>query len=227
MRLYLVFGLPLPFWGDPARNMDGMGEFRKTRGLTGLALSVLVLTCACSRTIRVPDEGTSQESQTPFQAVGASPGDSQVVGHDVHPQPGDLPFHNAQSVPAGTLLTVRLKDPLIAGNAKDNDSFQAMVDEAVVIEGNTMLPRGASVIGKVESARISKMKPERGSVRLALESVHMGGVDVPVQTASLFARQGPAADISPSTVRLEKGRRLTFRLTEPVLLAPQRTQASR
>ena len=65
------------------------------------------------------------------------------------------------------------------------------------------------------------------SVRLALESVHMGGVDVPVQTASLFARQGPAADISPSTVRLEKGRRLTFRLTEPVLLAPQRTQASR
>jgi hypothetical protein len=79
----------------------------------------------------------------------------------------------------------------------------------------------------VEAARISALKPERGYLRLALQSVHLGGVDVPVQTASLFARQGPSADPQASTVRLEDGRRLTFRLMEPIALSPHPTRASR
>lgn len=84
----------------------------------------------------------------------------------------------------------------------------------------------AGVTGRVESARTSELKPDRGYLRLSLAFLHVGAVDVPLQTASLFARQDSGA-ASLSTVRLEKGRRLTFRLTEPVSLHPQRTQASR
>lgn len=206
--------------------MDGMGELRKPLGRTGLLLSLLFLTSACSRSIRVPEEGASPEGQAPFQATGGTPSSPQAVQHTVPPDI-DLPFEDTHHLPVGTLLTVCLSDPVAAGVKTNDRSFEAVIDQSVIIDGNTVLPRGSSVSGKVESARTSEMKPDRGYLRLVLVSVHFDGVDIPLRTASLFARQGPDVHISLSTVRLEKGRRLTFRLIEPVSLNPQRTQARR
>lgn len=220
----MVFGLPLPIQSNAARNMDGMGQFRKPLGLTGLLLSGFLLT-SCSRSVRVPEGGANQDSQAPFQTTAATQGGPSVQ-REFHPQEDGLPFQDAHTVPAGTLLTVRLSDPLIAGAEESTNTFVAVIDQPVVIDGKTVLPRGINVVGKVESARTSEMKPERSYVRLTLQSVRVGGLDLPLQTASLFARQGPRTDVSHSIVRLDKGRRLTFRLTEPIS-NPQRTQASR
>lgn len=206
--------------------MDGMGEFRKPLSRAGLLLSLLFLTSACSRSIRVPEEGASQDSQAPFEGASGTPSSPQVVQHTLPADAGmDLPFEDAHRLPVGTLLTVRLSNPVTAGVKTNDRSFQAVIDQPVMIDGNTVLPPGSIVNGRVESARTSEMKPDRGYVRLVLASVNFGGVEIPLQTASLFARQGPDAEISLSTVRLEQGRRLTFRLTEPVSLSPQRTQA--
>ena len=90
-----------------------------------------------------------------------------------------------------------------------------------------LIPRGADVTGRVESARTSQMKPGRGYIQLALQSVRVGGVDVPVQTASLFVRQSPQKDSSAPVIRLEKGHRLTFRLIQPVYAANQTPQITR
>jgi hypothetical protein len=89
-----------------------------------------------------------------------------------------------------------------------------------VVEGNTLIPRDAVVSGRVESARTSKIRPDRGYVRLSLDSVQVDGLAVPVETASLFARHLPASDADSATIRLEKGRRLTFRLKEPIFFHP-------
>ena len=206
--------------------MAVMGELRKPCGRIVFALSVLALTSGCSRSLRVPDEGSNQANQAPFRATGAASGSLPSDPQDARPAESGLPFQDSQSIPAGTLLTVRLKGALTSA-ASGNDLFEATVDQPVVIDGNTILPRGTSVVGKVESARISVMKPERGYLRLALQSVRLGGVDVPVQTASLFARQRPSADLRAETVRLEEGRRLTFRLMEPISLTSHPTRASR
>jgi hypothetical protein len=207
--------------------MDGMHEFRKPLGLTGLLLSVLLLTSACSRSIRVPEEAATQENQAPFQATGATQGSPSAMPYGAHAQKDGPPFDNSHSLPVGTLLTVRLSVSLTARATGGAEIFEAVVDQPVVIDGSMVLPPGVVVTGRVESARISELKPERGYVRLALASVHVGGIDVPLQTASLFARQGSTASASLSTVRLEKGRRLTFRLTEPISLDPQPIKASR
>jgi hypothetical protein len=103
------------------------------------------------------------------------------------------------------------------------------------------------VSGRVESARASKVKRNRGYVRLVLNSIHLAGMSLPIQTSSLFVRgnasdvqsgetthgettQGEAAqsEASAAVIRLEKGRRLTFRLTEPAYVAAsQRTPVGR
>jgi hypothetical protein len=169
----------------------------------------------------------------------------------------DLPFHGPQdhdsqshslqnlgpqSLPAGTLLTVRLENPISAENPDGTATFEAILDQPIVIDGNKLVPVGAQVSGRVESAQSSNLKRNRGYLRLTLASIQFGAVDVRVQTASLFVRgnagqsqasQNQASEsqalANPSlqnrseaaatVIRLEKGHRLVFRLTEPVYVA--------
>lgn len=206
-----------------------MGPFQAPRGVLFSALSLALLTGGCSHPVAVPgDNGAAQPAAqaTPFQQGRTKPddGDEEATASDGKAAP--VPFHDRKNLPAGTLISVRLKAPISVEDAQASDPFQAVVVDPVVVEGDTLIPSGTLVSGRVESARISKLRHNRGYVRLALASVHMAGLDVPVQTASLFARQSPLIGDSPSSIGLEKGRRLTFSLTEPAYLAAQRNQAS-
>src|ERR1700733_15839162 len=62
-------------------------------------------------------------------------------------------------VPAGTALMVRLNTTLATFSNKAGDPFQAKLTQAVVLNGNTLIPLGATVEGRVtkvtEPRRIS------------------------------------------------------------------------
>jgi hypothetical protein len=139
-----------------------------------------------------------------------------------------IPFADAQSLPAGTLLTVRLQSPINAVSPQTGAAFVALVEEPVVIEGATVIPRGATVAGRVEDTRSSTLPHNRGYVRLTLDQVDLSGRELAIRTSSLFARGHPAPSAqSPEAVSLEQGRQLTFRLIEPVDLVSQSTAPQR
>lgn len=188
--------------------MSQMG--RSSRALVPTTLLIL-LTVGCSRrTPNLPSESPAPTSTASFQSSGLQGASEDVPGTGP-------PFQNSPLLPAGALVTVRLKVPLIADSGS-RDSFEAVLDEPVVVEGNTLIPRDAIVSGRIESAHTSRVTPDRGFVRLTLDSVQVDGLEVPIQTASLFARSLPRADTDSDTIRLEKGRRMTFRLKDPVFL---------
>jgi hypothetical protein len=182
------------------------------------------------------DQHHVDQHQVPFRN-GAS---GTAAAEDTSLQAASLPFHDSQNLPAGTLLTVRLKNPVSTDNLSTDslstnnpftkspgagNTFEAIVDKPVVIEGNTLVPRGASVAGRVESARASAVESSRGYVRLTLDAIAFEGRDLPIQTASLYARaqaevNGHSEDPT-RVVHLEKGRRLTFRLTEPAYVVSE------
>jgi len=205
--------------------MAVMDLLRRSGGLLGPMVLALLVTAACYRPTTVPADGASAANPVPFQA--SRDGDSESdASSDSGAGAANLPFRETEALPAGTLLSVRLVDPLSVEVPTAKEPFEAILDEPVVIDGSTLIPRGATVFGRVQAARVSKLKPDRGYVRLGLESIHIGKADVAIQTASLFARQTSSSpDVSP--IRLEKGRRLTFRLTEEVPLMPPSTQARR
>jgi hypothetical protein len=193
-------------------------------------LAFLLLASACSRPAEPKPDDTAQSGQrrVPFQDGESAKGNSSLSappaqGNSLRPE-SRLPFRDFQGLPAGTLLTVRLKSPILADGRSASEAFDAIVDEPVLVEGNTLLPRGTSVAGRVEAAHASQLKRNRGYVRLKLDSIAVAGQELPIQTSSLFvngnADQSEAAGsgASPGIIRLESGRRLTFRLTEPVLL---------
>jgi len=203
--------------------MKSMNQFSRRHGQMLPLIIVLLCSVACSRPTGVPTSGSADASAAPFHPELSA--DPDVAGPQrVFSQQNGLPFHDSQTLPTGTLLTVRLKGAITAGTSITENSFTAIVDEPVVVDGNTMIPRGATVSGRIKAARIPTVKPNRAYVRLALDSIHLGGVDVPVQTASLFTRQNPESD---DLIRLEDGRRLTFRLTGSVYLGTQRAQIGR
>jgi len=212
-----------------------MRPFRKVLGsaIWLLCLASLI-EAGCSRPVGFHDDDSTAQSgprQAPFQdgtgTVPAKPTLTPVEEHSSIPE-NVLPFRDDQNLPAGTLLTVRLKNPISAENPGATGTFEAIVDEPLNVDGYTLIPRGARVVGRVESARAFKAKHGRGYVRLVLDSIDIAGRDLPVQTSSLFARgniDSPAAapvDGIAGVIHIEKGRRLTFRLTEPVYLASQR-----
>jgi hypothetical protein len=202
-----------------------MSRFRALLGFTTwLALLVLLLDASCSRPTGLNGtEGSAATDprQVPFrEADGKGPSDSNAtsvspVSEKSAKTETGLPFRDPDNLPAGTLLTVRLKDPVSADNPEASGRFEGTIDEPVTVDGNTLVPRGASVAGRVESARSSKVKGN-GFVRVTLDSIDIAGKELQLQTSSLFVR-GSGASHSPAiqAITLEQGRRLTFRLTEP------------
>jgi hypothetical protein len=195
-------------------------------------------------------ESSKDQHQLPFHDGDAG----QPTGSDAAnqgqaisnaPANGDLPFTAASTVSlaAGTLLTVRLEDGLSSAKSasakskfesKSDASFTAVLEEPVVVNGNTVVAHGTVVRGRVEAARSSSsLGANQAFVRLTLVSIRVDGRDLAVQTSSLFARgrAGLAAapvhavfsakkDVSrndtSSAVQIQKGRLLTFRLSSSV-----------
>ena len=66
---------------------------------------------------------------------------------------------NNISLPTGTSLTVKLENNLATSSSKTGDPFSARVTEAVLLDGKTVIPVGATVQGRVaqvsEPRRIS------------------------------------------------------------------------
>ena len=92
------------------------------------------------------------------------------------------------TVPAGTVVNVRLQNSVSSATANAGQSFDATLDEALVVNGKTVAPRGASVTGRVVEAKSSGRLHDSGYLRLTLASITLNGKAVPVETSSLFAK---------------------------------------
>ncbi len=88
----------------------------------------------------------------------------------------------ATTVPAGTTVSVRLVDSLSSAKNKIGDPFAATVDVPVVIDGKTVIPRGARVNGEVVSAVASGRLTTPAKLYLKLVSIEIGGKVYPLST---------------------------------------------
>jgi hypothetical protein len=217
-----------------------MSRFLRPRGLTlCLALLPFIWEAGCSRPAGFNTGNGSasagQQHPAPFHdAANGAPGDltaphSPTVPDQASKPETDLPFRELPSLPAGSLLTVRLKNAVTAENPDSSGAFEAIVDEPVTIEGKAVVPRGATVTGRAAFVRTSEpgtwlqaTGKRSNYMRVILDSIDLDGRGLRIQTSSLLVRASRlSGEASPQLLTLEKGRRLTFWLTEPVYLALQ------
>ena len=183
------------------------GSRRVTVAVILIALGVIALGfwLGCGRRPSVPESSSAKEQKLPFDRESRGGGVS----------PTQLVAPSTTRLPEGKPIAIRLRAELSSASAKVGDSFDASTDAAMDDEGQTLVPRGAAVVGRVLAAKRSDGK-ENGYLRVALVSVQLRGKTVLVDTSSVFAKGG-ARDGGPARdVVFTPERRLTFHLTQGV-----------
>lgn len=103
--------------------------------------------------------------------------------------PGQLPQPLQITIPANTEIEVRLDQSIAANRVASGDPFQATVATPVVVDGQTVIPEGAPVQGRVISVQESGKLKGAAEIRLALQSVEVDGNSYDIHS-STFTRFG-------------------------------------
>lgn len=88
-------------------------------------------------------------------------------------------------LPAGAVLAVRLERALSTVRNRPGDRFDAILDEALVVDGTEVLARGTKLTGHVTTAQASGRLEGRAELDVTLDGIDTGGRHYPIQTSSL------------------------------------------
>ena len=88
-------------------------------------------------------------------------------------------------LPAGTNLVVRMIDGVDSETNRVGQTFAASMDEPVILNGETVIPRGADVVVKLVDAKESGKLAGRAELTLDLMSVKVDGRMVDINTQSV------------------------------------------
>jgi hypothetical protein len=154
-------------------------KLKLTGSLLIFVISIFTLGCSSvPENVSAANAASGESSSPPF--AKAKQGNSLL--HELVPE--------EVTVPAGTAVSIRLQNAISSASNRPGDEFAAVLDEPIVVDGNTVAPRGAAVQGRVVAARSSGHLHNSGYLRLALVSVEIHGKAVAVHSSSVFAMGG-------------------------------------
>jgi hypothetical protein len=94
------------------------------------------------------------------------------------------------TVPEETAIHVTLDQALASNQNRPGDHFEATLSDPVVIDGKTVIPKGAHVTGLVVDAEHSGRLRGRSRLELALEAVDVNGNSYDIHTIDSVRRGG-------------------------------------
>src|SRR6195256_35067 len=154
-------------------------------GRLAIVLLMLSLICACGRS--TSDSGGSTSNSADSQKL---PFDRQPRSTGISPSQSLVP--SAKKLPEGTPIPIRLQTALSSASSRAGDTFSAILDEPVVVDGQTLIDRGTPVTGRVleptPAASSPGHSPEPGYLRIVLVSLNAGSRPVMIETSTIFAK---------------------------------------
>jgi hypothetical protein len=106
------------------------------------------------------------------------------------PAPPPMAKFREYTVPSGTKISVRLADEVGSGTSKVGDTVEAVLAEAVVVDGAEALPAGSAVTGEVADVQQAGKVKGRASLALRFTRVTAHGENYPL--AARFTMVAPA-----------------------------------
>jgi len=165
--------------------------FWRRPGQFSVIVLVVALTAGCSRQPAAP-QGAADSGAADAPASQAAdqqqklPLDRQVQDDGISPTTSLVP--TTEIVPAGTTLTIRLQTAVSSATSRSGDAFQGVLDEPVSVRGETLIPRGSVVTGRVVTAKPSGRLHDPGYLRLTLASIRVADKPVRVESSSIFVK---------------------------------------
>jgi len=145
-----------------------------------LALGLLLLvSAACNKPSQQPADNSAQNQDNSANSAAQPNADnSQQQQQAAQPR---VPV--TVTIPAGKTLTVRLSEALGSKISQAGQSFGGTLAKPVEVNGETAIPAGAKVEGEVVDAKPLGRFAGGAVLQLKLDSVRVGGQQMPVQTA--------------------------------------------
>ena len=106
------------------------------------------------------------------------------------PQQATPPSAPTVTIPSGTLLKVRMIDGVDSETSQLGQTFQASLDEPVIVNGQTVIPRGADVVAKLVEDKQSGKITGRTELTLDLASIRVNDKLVDVTTGEVTSASG-------------------------------------
>ena len=97
----------------------------------------------------------------------------------------------SMTIPAGMTISVRMLDAIDSGKNYAGETFRATVDAPLVVDGKTLVPRGAEAIGRLVTVEQSGRLQGRPLVALELTALNFSGKSLASQT-SAYQEVGPS-----------------------------------
>jgi hypothetical protein len=105
---------------------------------------------------------------------------------------GDLTLPRAIRVPAGTVLPIALESHVASDTSRVEDVVRARTRRAIVIDGDTAIPAGSTLIGHVSSVQRSGRVKGRARIAFRFDQLQVAGTGERLRiSTSTIARQAP------------------------------------
>lgn len=135
-----------------------------------------------SDTADTSSSGSGSGSRTPVQILRPDDSEPSVSSP---PQQAPPPAPAPVQLAAGTNLVIRMIDAVDSAKASPGQSFAATMDEPVMVNGETVIPRGADVVVRLLDAKDSGKLTGRAELALSLMSVKVNGRVVEINTQTV------------------------------------------
>jgi hypothetical protein len=106
-------------------------------------------------------------------------------------EPPPPPRVQTALVPSGTRLEIRLSDPVSSAANESGDTFEAILNSDLEVDGRVLVPRGSIVIGKLSNIKQSGRVEGRATLSMSLSEIRVEDDTYPIRTNTLaFEAEG-------------------------------------
>lgn len=104
------------------------------------------------------------------------------------------------TIPAGTVLKVRMIDGVDSETSQLGQTFQASLDDPIMVDGQTVVPRGADIVAKLIEDKQSGKISGRTELTLDLVSMRINGRMVDLTTQEVTTSSGSRGSKSTKVI---------------------------
>jgi hypothetical protein len=143
-----------------------------------VALFALWFVIGCASKPATPASSTDNPNASGDNAAGGTAGSKSASGKTSASKPAP----QTVTIPAGTVITVRLGETLSSKDSSAGQSFSATVAEPVDVDGKAVIEKGASARGTVVDAKSMGHFKGGALLEVRLSSVSINGRETSVNT---------------------------------------------
>ncbi len=150
---------------------------------------------------RAPAAGTRSSAAPQYESISrpASPQPEYASAAPTYTPPAAPPARSI-TVPTGTAIAVRLLDGISSERNRAGDTFQATLDEPVVVDGVVVAHRGANVVGRVVQAKESGRVAGLAEMALELDRITTVGGEVQIASDTMMRQAETSKGKDAATV---------------------------